>query len=36
MERSRKFDLSTIKKLAEKSGFKVVQNFTDKRNYFVG
>lgn len=35
MERSRKFDLSTIKKLAEKSGFKVVQNFTDKRNYFV-
>ena len=35
MERSRKFDLPTIKKLAEKSGFKVVQNFTDKRNYFV-
>jgi len=35
MERSRKFDLPTIEKLAEKSGFKVVQNFTDKRNYFV-
>lgn len=35
MERSRKFDLSTIEMLAEKSGFKVVQNFTDKRNYFV-
>lgn len=35
MELSRKFTLSTIEKLAEKSGFKVVQNFTDKRNYFV-
>jgi dimethylhistidine N-methyltransferase len=35
MERSRKFDLSTIEKLAEKSGFNVAQNFTDKRNYFV-
>ncbi|GET24413.1 L-histidine N(alpha)-methyltransferase [Prolixibacter sp. NT017] len=35
MERSRKFDLSAIEKLAEESGFKVVQNFTDKRNYFV-
>lgn len=35
MELSRKFTLSTIEKLAEKSGFQVVQNFTDKRNYFV-
>ncbi len=35
MERSRKFDLPTIEKLAEKSGFRVVRNFTDKRNYFV-
>jgi len=35
MERSRKFDLPTIEKLAEKSGFKVGRNFTDKRNYFV-
>lgn len=35
MERSRKYDLQTIDKLALNHGFKVVHNFTDKRNYFV-
>ena len=35
MERSRKYDFQTIEKLALNHGFKVVQNFTDQRNYFV-
>ncbi|MBN1987734.1 MAG: L-histidine N(alpha)-methyltransferase [Prolixibacteraceae bacterium] len=35
MERSRKYDFQTIDKLALNHGFKVVQNFTDSRNYFV-
>jgi len=35
MERSRKYDFQTIDKLALEHGFKVVQNFTDNRNYFV-
>jgi len=35
MERSRKYDFQTIEKLASNHGFKVAQNFTDQRNYFV-
>jgi len=35
MERSRKYDIQTIEKLALNHGFKVVRNFTDSRNYFV-
>lgn len=35
MEYSRKFHLSTIDKLATKSGFRLEHNFMDKRNYFV-
>lgn len=35
MERSRKYDCQTIEKLALNHSFKVVQNFTDQRNYFV-
>ena len=35
MELSRKFDLETIEKMALNHGFKVVQNFTDSRSYFV-
>jgi len=35
MERSRKYGIQTIEKLALNYGFKVVQNFTDQRNYFV-
>ena len=35
MELSRKFILHTIEELAKKNGFKVIQNFTDKRSYFV-
>ncbi|WP_303918688.1 L-histidine N(alpha)-methyltransferase [Draconibacterium sediminis] len=35
MERSRKYDLQTVEKLAANSGFKVAQNFTDGRNYFM-
>lgn len=35
MELSRKFDPETIHDLAVKYGFKVEQNFTDHRNYFV-
>lgn len=35
MERSRKYDFQTIEKLALNHGYKMVQNFTDSRNYFV-
>lgn len=35
MEISRKFDINEINTLASDYGFKVVQNFTDARNYFV-
>ena len=35
MELSRKFDLETIGSLAETYGFRVVNNFTDSRNFFV-
>lgn len=35
MERSRKYDIKTIEELALYHHFKVVQNFTDQRNYFV-
>ena len=35
MELSQKFDYQGIEKLAQNHGFKVVENFTDKRNYFV-
>lgn len=33
MEMSQKYDLEMIKNLAEKSGFEVVRNFFDKRQY---
>jgi dimethylhistidine N-methyltransferase len=35
MERSQKYDLTMIEHLAEKSGFAVVRNFTDSRQYFM-
>jgi len=35
MELSRKFDHKTIKQLTDDHGFKLVKNFTDRRNYFV-
>jgi len=35
MELSRKFDTDTIRDLAETYGFRVVNNYTDSRNYFV-
>jgi L-histidine N-alpha-methyltransferase len=35
MERSKKYDMQTIKKLASANGFKVEQNFTDSNDYFV-
>ena len=35
MELSQKFNLETIRFLAQKYGFKVEKNFTDRRNYFV-
>ena len=35
MELSRKFDTETIENIAAKYGFRVVQQFTDRRNYFV-
>ena len=35
MEISKKFDLRSIRNLAEVTGFEVVQNFTDRRNYYV-
>ena len=35
MELSRKFDCHTIQNLADAHGFKLINNFTDSRNYFV-
>ena len=35
MERSQKYDLDLITALATKSGFEIVRNFYDKRQYFV-
>lgn len=35
MELSQKFDLNTIESLAGKYGFRIVENFTDSRNYFT-
>jgi dimethylhistidine N-methyltransferase len=35
MELSRKFDLRTIEKIAEDHGFRVENQFTDQRDYFV-
>ncbi len=35
MEMSRKYDLETIHRLATLNGFKIVENFFDKRRYFV-
>ncbi|MFW6290260.1 MAG: L-histidine N(alpha)-methyltransferase [Mariniphaga sp.] len=35
VERSRKYDIELIARLAEDNGFRVKQNFTDSRNYFV-
>lgn len=34
-EMSQKFDLEMIEKLAESTGFEIVMNFTDERQYFV-
>ena len=35
MEISQKYDLDMIEQLAHKSGFEMVENFYDSRNYFV-
>ena len=35
MEISQKYDMDMIEQLAKKSGFEVVENFYDSRNYFV-
>jgi len=35
MELSRKFDLITIRELAESHGFSIIKNFTDSRGFFV-
>ncbi len=35
MERSRKYDVDTIGKLAKDNGFRVASNFADSQNYFV-
>ncbi len=35
MEMSQKYDLKTIKELADISGFEIVRNFYDERQYFV-
>lgn len=35
MERSKKYDMQAIEELASVNGFKVEQNFTDSKNYFV-
>ena len=35
MELSRKFDLESIEQLATQNRFKVIQHFSDQRNYFV-
>lgn len=34
-ELSQKFDMETISRLAKDNGFRVKENFTDSRNYFV-
>lgn len=34
-EMSQKFDISMIEELAERSGFKIVRNYFDKRQYFM-
>lgn len=34
-EMSQKFDINMIEELAEKSGFKIVRNYFDKRQYFM-
>ena len=35
MEMSQKYDMEMIMDLADKSGFEIVRNFNDKRQYFV-
>ncbi len=35
MEMSQKYDIELIQELAEKSGFEIVRNFVDKRQYFM-
>ena len=35
MERSRKYDLPHIERMAARNGFKIKQHFLDRRNYFV-
>jgi L-histidine Nalpha-methyltransferase len=35
MELSRKFDLITIRELAESHGFRIIKNFIDSRGFFV-
>ena len=35
MERSRKYDLPQIERMAARNGFKIKQHFLDRRNYFV-
>jgi uncharacterized SAM-dependent methyltransferase len=35
MEVSKKYNLIEIGELAKRSGFKVIQNFTDPENYFA-
>lgn len=35
MEMSQKYDLEMIRELAENSGFEIVRNFTDKRQFFM-
>ncbi len=35
MEQSQKYDLEMIQDLAENSGFEIVRNFTDNRQYYV-
>jgi len=35
MERSKKYDIQTIEKIASANGFRVEKNFVDSKNYFV-
>lgn len=35
MEMSQKFDMELVSELADKSGFQIVRNFYDKRQYFM-
>ncbi|MFW5804483.1 MAG: L-histidine N(alpha)-methyltransferase [bacterium] len=35
MEISRKYDISSIEKMAHYSGFEIIDNFTDENNFFV-